>query len=141
MPPRTGADAFENAIAASRPRPRLKLKPAPTVQRAGHADAVRRRLVARIIGEAAAIVTVDLQGHKPTACEALVKTSCRLAGAQPARCLARQRCIRLIAALMLTVNVSAVTRRDEPYSTASTIRSRRSSDKGLAVHAGLHIPV
>src|SRR5882757_7404657 len=52
--------------------------------------------------------------------------------------VACQRCILLIAELELTAKRPAAARRDWPPSTASTIRSRRSFDKGFAIPTGLH---
>jgi hypothetical protein len=45
----------------------------------------------------------------------------------------RQRCISLTTKLMLTSNLAAVARRDAPFSTARTTRSRKSTEYGRAI--------
>src|SRR5207342_1524210 len=47
--------------------------------------------------------------------------------------VACRRCIHLIAELGLTSNQSAASRRDAPYSTASTTRSRNSKEHGFGI--------
>jgi hypothetical protein len=47
---------------------------------------------------------------------------------------ARQRCISLTTKLTLTSNLAAAARRDSPASTARTMRARRSTEYGRAIH-------